>query len=108
MKTQDYIDKLIKKGIDNLNKVELIELNKMLLKSQLKDSTTPTQNWAKTNTVDVLYDMKKSDIENAWIGFDYIEAGYVSPTLVDNAQKYGYLVGPYDSYHSIHKPGEEK
>ncbi len=106
--TDKEIDKLINKGIDNLNKVELIELNKMLLKSQLKDSTIEIKNWAKSNTVDVLDDMKKSGIENAWIGFDDIEAGYVSPMLVDNANKYGYLVGPYDSYHSIHKPGEEK
>ncbi|MGL5694573.1 MAG: glycoside hydrolase, partial [Peptostreptococcaceae bacterium] len=27
---------------------------------------------------------------------------------VEKANKYGYLIGPYDSYHSIHKPGEEK
>lgn len=106
--TDKEIDKLIKKGIDNLNKVELIELNKMLLKSKLKGSTIETKNWAKSNTVDVLDDMKKSGIENAWIGFGDIEARYVSPMLVDNANKYGYLVGPYDSYHSIHKPDEEK
>ncbi|MEG0097718.1 MAG: glycoside hydrolase, partial [Cetobacterium sp.] len=99
---------IVKKGVNNLNRVELIELNKKLLKSELKDATTFSKDWAKSNTIDVLDDMKKSGMDNAWIGFDDIESGYVSPEFVEKANKYGYLVGPYDSYHSIHKPGEEK
>lgn len=102
--TQD----VVKKGINNLNRNELISLNKELLKSKLEDSTTPTTYWARNNTIDVLDDMKKSGLDNAWIGFDDLEAGYVSPEFVKKANDYGYLVGPYDSYHSIHKPGEEK
>ena len=99
---------IVKKGVNNLNRVELIELNKKLLKSEFKDATTSSKDWAKSNTIDVLDDMKKSGMDNAWIGFDDIESGYVSPEFVEKANKYGYLVGPYDSYHSIHKPGEEK
>lgn len=99
---------LIKKGVESLNKVELVELNKILLKSELKDCTTNIKGWAKYNTIDVLDDMKKSGIENAWIGFDDIDAGYVSPEFVEKAEEYGYLVAPYDSYHSIHEPGKEK
>ncbi|WP_371025324.1 glycoside hydrolase [Paraclostridium ghonii] len=102
--TQD----IVKRGVNNLNRNELIALNKELLKSELKDATTPTNYWARNNTIDVLDDMKKSGIDNAWIGFDDLEAGYVSPEFVKKANDYGYLVGPYDSYHSIHKPGEEK
>ena len=33
---------------------------------------------------------------------------YVNPKLVDTANDLGYLIGTYDSYHSIHKPGEEQ
>ncbi|RDY29351.1 hypothetical protein CHL78_001235 [Romboutsia weinsteinii] len=106
--TDDVINKEVKKGIDKLSKIELINLNKKLLKSELKNATTKVDDWAKYNTVDVLDEMKSSGLENAWIGFDDIESGYVSPELVEKANKYGYLVGPYDSYHSIHKPGEEK
>lgn len=102
--TQD----IVKRGVNNLNRNELIALNKELLKSELKDATTPTNYWARNNTIDVLDDMKKSGIDNAWIGFDELEEGYVSPEFVKKANDYGYLVGPYDSYHSIHKPGEEK
>lgn len=101
-------NKIIEKGVNSLNKTELIELNKALLKSEMARSLSQTKDWAKHNTVDVIDEMKNSGIESAWIGFDDIEAGYVSPKLVEKANKYGYLVGPYDSYHSIHKPGEEK
>ncbi|WP_330409783.1 glycoside hydrolase [Romboutsia maritimum] len=47
-------------------------------------------------------------MKKAWIGFDDIESGYISSDLVDKATDLGYLVALYDSYHSIHKPGEEK
>lgn len=102
--TRDYINK----GIANLNRVELINFNKNLLKLELKDSIKPTNQWAKSSTTDILYDMKVAGINNAWIGFDDMEYGYVSPDFVKKANDYGYLVGPYDSYHSIHKPGEEQ
>lgn len=98
----------INKGIESLTKIDLIELNKNLMKSELKDAITEPEDWAKYNTVDIINEMKNSGIENAWIGFDDIEAGYVSPDLVEKANEYGYLVGPYDSYHSIHEPGNEK
>lgn len=106
--TNSDIDSLVKKGVGNLNKVELVKLNKMLLKSELKDSTINMNEWSKHNTLDLIDEMKKSGMDNAWIGFDDIEAGYVSPEFVKKAEDYGYLVAPYDSYHSIHKPGEEK
>lgn len=98
----------IKKGIDKLNRVELVNLNKRLLKSELKNATKPVNEWAKSNTIDVLEDMKRSGMNKAWIGFDDIDSGYVSPEFIKKANDYGYLIGPYDSYHSIHKPGEEK
>ncbi len=58
--TDSEINKLVKKGVDNLNKIELVELNKMLLKSELKQSTIPKNNWSKHNTIDVLDEMKNS------------------------------------------------
>ncbi|MCC0658661.1 glycoside hydrolase [Clostridioides sp. ZZV14-6154] len=102
------IKKVLDKGISKLNRVELIEFNKKLLKSKLGDSVNKIDTWARYNTIDVINDMNKSGIDNAWIGFDDMEDGYVSPEIVKRANDLGYLVGPYDSYHSIHKPGEEK
>ena len=34
--------------------------------------------------------------------------GFRHPTAVAKAKELGYLVGPYDSYHSIHHPDEQE
>ncbi|GCD10138.1 glycoside hydrolase [Clostridium tagluense] len=99
---------LIEKGIDKLNPLELIGLNKSLLKSSLGEAADPIEKWADANTVNVLYDMKKSGIDKMWLGLDDWQEGFLNPKLVSEANKLGYLIGTYDSYHSIHKPGEEK
>ncbi|MBU3108289.1 glycoside hydrolase [Clostridium gasigenes] len=98
---------ILSKGIDNLNKMELIELNKRLLKSELGDIAEPIENWGNSKTTDVLEDINKSGIEKMWIGLDDWNEGFIKPKLVEKANELGYLIGTYDSYHSIHKPGEE-
>ncbi|WP_252250500.1 glycoside hydrolase [Clostridium sp. ZBS13] len=99
---------LVDKGIDNLNSVELINLNKRLLKSVLSDDLVPIEKWSDANTVDVIEDMKNSGLDNMWLGLDDWQEGFIKPELVESANKAGYLIGTYDSYHSIHKPGEEQ
>lgn len=106
--TDKEIDNLLNEGIDNLNKMELIDLNKKLLKSELGDIVDPIENWADANTTDVLEDMKNSGIDKMWVGLDDWNSSFMNPELVEQANESGYLIGPYDSYHSIHKPGEEK
>lgn len=99
-----YLDK----GIENLNEVELVEFNKKVLKSKLKDIVDPVENWGNSVTLDVIEDMKDSGISNLLINFDDWRTGFAKSEFVKNANEYGYLIGTYDSYHSIHKPGEEQ
>ena len=99
---------LLNKGIENLNPVELIDLNKRLLKSVLGNVVDPIEKWADANTVDVIKDMKDSGLENMWIGLDDWQEGFIKPELVKEAEDLGYLIGTYDSYHSIHEPDKEK
>ncbi|MBK3493534.1 hypothetical protein JFL43_01345 [Viridibacillus sp. YIM B01967] len=100
--------KILSKGVDNLNPVELIDLNKRLLKSILGNVVDPIERWADANTVDVIMDMKQSGLENMWIGLDDWQEGFIKPELVKEAENLGYLIGTYDSYHSIHEPGKEQ
>jgi len=100
--------RLLNKGIEKLNPVELIDLNKRLLKSILGDVVDPIKKWADANTVDVIKDMKDSGLEHMWIGLDDWQEGFIKPELVKDAEEFGYLFGTYDSYHSIHEPGKEK
>ncbi|MGW6381356.1 glycoside hydrolase [Peribacillus butanolivorans] len=106
--TNKEIQRLLNRGIENLNPVELIDLNKRLLKSVLGNAVDPIEQWADANTVEVIKDMKDSGLENMWIGLDDWQEGFIKPELVTEAEDMGYLIGTYDSYHSIHEPGKEK
>ena len=95
--------KLAARGADNLNLMELYDLNKRALKSRLKDAIDPMEKWGNGNSLELLDDIRASGIANAWLGFgmDWIP-GLINPEFVKKACEYGYLIGPYDSYHSIH------
>ncbi|AOR25156.1 glycoside hydrolase [Clostridium taeniosporum] len=99
---------LIDKGLENLNPVELIDLNKRLLKSKLGNSVDSIEEWANENTIDILDDIKASGLDNMWIGLDDWREGFRKPEFIKKANEMGYLIGTYDSYHSIHRPGEEQ
>ena len=51
--------------------------------------------------------MKEAGIEKAWIGLPNWEQGFMQPNFVTKAKEMGYLVGPYDSYHSIHEKSDK-
>ncbi|TCP65556.1 glycoside hydrolase [Baia soyae] len=98
----DESKKLIQNGINSLSEQELYALNKKLLKSVLTDSIDDIKEWGKKDT-EMIQDMQRSGIKNAWIGLPNWANGLMNPDLVQKANQSGYLVGPYDSYHSIHE-----
>ena len=96
--------KLISTGLDNLNLMQFYDLNKRALKSVLKDAIDPIEKWGNGNSLELLDDMNKAGIKNAWLGFgmDWMP-GLINPGFVKKACQYDYLIGAYDSYHSIHE-----
>lgn len=108
VETDKETQRILNRGLENLNPVELIDLNKRLLKSALGDIVDPIEKWADANTVDVIKDMKDSGLDNMWIGLDDWQEGFIKPELIKEAEEMGYLMGTYDSYHSIHEPGKEQ
>lgn len=62
--------------------------------------------WDDKASLTFLDSLKKEGIEQAWIGFDTWSKGVNNPKFVQKANKMGYLIGMYDSYHSIHAPGK--
>lgn len=107
-KTNEKINLLVGKGIDNLSQTEIIELNKEALFINTDNVFKDVDTWNNEGTVDLIKDMKDSGIENAWIGLDSWENAFYKPELVETAVEEGYLIGPYDSYHSIHEPNNEE
>lgn len=98
---------LIEKGVGNLNESEMIELNKHALQQSMPEVFAPVQEWTYSRGVEFLEEMKAEGIDKLWIGLDHWAQGLANPNLVDYAVEAGYLIGPYDSYHSIHEPGQE-
>ncbi|PRZ12500.1 glycosyl hydrolase family 101 [Laceyella sediminis] len=93
---------LLSKGIDKLSEQELYTLNKHLLKSALGESVTDVQTWGE-GISNLIREMSRSGLNRAWIGLPNWADGLMNPVAVNTANKTGYLIGPYDSYHSIHK-----
>ncbi|OPA73974.1 hypothetical protein BVG16_26400 [Paenibacillus selenitireducens] len=94
---------LLSKGISNLSEQELYTFNKDLLKHALQDLVDPIAKWGADSSTDILKDMHESGIQKAWIGLPNWANGLKNPTMVQEASQLGYLIGPYDSYHSIQK-----
>lgn len=96
----DTAQQLLNKGLNQLSEQERYTLNKHLLAGVLSELTPPIDQWG-TAVTDVFTDMKKSGVENAWIGLPNWANGLMNPTMVKTAADQGYLIGPYDSYQSI-------
>lgn len=87
---------------------ERIQLHKSLLAASLIDVFEPENTWMSKETTDIIADLKSGGIDHAWIGLvDWTQA-YKTPQVVYAARNAGYLIGAYDSYHSIHPYGQEQ
>ncbi|MDM5188224.1 glycoside hydrolase [Bacillus sp. DX4.1] len=106
-KVDETASELLEKGIGHLTQTELYTLNKHLLKSILGDTVDDIEKWGSADGTNVLKEMNEAGINHAWVGLPNWEQGFIQPEFVKRAEKMGYLVGPYDSYHSIHEKGDK-
>ena len=98
---------LLKKGVGHLTNTELYSLNKHLLKSLLGDAVEEVSKWGNADGTDILKGNERGRNRKAWIGLPNWEQGFMQPNFVTKAKEMGYLVGPYDSYHSIHEKSDK-
>ena len=63
--------------------------------------------WGDGLSVKLLERFAESGLDRLWLGVDSWQDGFRHPTAVAKARELGYLIGPYDSYHSIHHPNEK-
>lgn len=103
-----FMQSCIKKGLDNLSESEQLQFHKHALAANLPEVFLEVDNWMNQETVNLVRELKENGIDHAWIGLNNWEQAYAKPELVATAVSKDYLIGPYDSYHSIHKPGEEQ
>ena len=110
-----YISEILKldslyqwNGPGNPSAYDLLQFNMQTLAEKLPDVFRPADQWMEGGTTALLSQLKEAGIDRAWIGLNSWEQGYAKPELVKQAADQGYLMGPYDSYHSIHEPGREQ
>ena len=91
----------LNKGVDNLNQMETIQFNTNLIQSVYKDSMAPVGEWGNGVSVYMIDQLHKSGINKAWFGINDASLSYFHPQAISMANRGGYLIAPYDSYHSI-------
>lgn len=104
----EQIKQLLSKGYESLNSTEKIQLHKYALAAAAPQIFKSADEWMAADTTDLMKDLKASGVDQAWIGLNSWEQAYAKPELVETAANQGYLIGSYDSYHSIHEPGNEQ
>ncbi|SNZ01752.1 glycoside hydrolase [Flagellimonas pacifica] len=99
---------LIKKGVGNLDDSEIFQLNKAALSAAYSNFLDPVSQWGNGVSEYLLNEFQNTGINKAWIGLDSWLPGEIHPDFVAKSNALGYLIAPYDSYHSIHEPGKER
>ncbi len=102
-----FASDLLNKGVKELNSSELYQLNKELLWLAYREYMEPVSEWGNGTSTYLLKELQLAGIKKGWLGVNDWVPAEIHPDFVKNANDLGYLIAPYDSYHSIHKPGKE-
>ncbi len=103
----DEISDLAFRGAESLSYSDLFRLNKYLFFSHYGEFLAPLAEWGNGTSLFVLDKLQEMGVKRAWLGLASFRNAFMHPGFIDRANELGYLTGVYDSYHSIHEPGNE-
>lgn len=101
------VKRLISRDVSTLSLPELYRRNCLLFYAAFPDTLQHPDEWGNGLSVKLLEQFAENGLDRLWLGVDSWQDGFRHPTAVVKAKALGYLVGPYDSYHSIHHPNEK-
>lgn len=114
---QAYLTVSVAKGIENAlvdkklldlpsqsSHAEVVSKNRIAIANELKSFVRNHNNWGDGLSVVLFNELKSAGIEQAVLTLSDLYGAAVRPDVSIHAEKLGYLVGPYDSYHSVHSP----
>ena len=99
-------EKLISRDDRALSLTEVYRRNCLLFYAAFSDTLRHPDEWGDGLSVKLLEQFAENGLDRLWLGVDSWQDGFRHPVAVAKAKALGYLVGPYDSYHSIHHPNE--
>lgn len=100
-------EKLLSRAPSTLSLSERYRRNCLLLHAAFPNILRHPNEWGGGLSVKLLERFAKNGLDRLWLGVDSWQDGFRHPAAVAKAKELGYLVGPYDSYHSIHHPDEK-
>ena len=100
-------EKLLSRAVSTLSLPELYRRNCLLLYAAFPNTLRHPDEWGDGLSVKLLERFARNGLDRLWLGTDSWQDGFRHPVAIAKAKELGYLVGPYDSYHSIHHPSEK-
>lgn len=88
----------------NTSDADVIAKNRNAIATELKQFVLNQDNWGDGLSIVLLDELKSAGIKRAVLTLSDLYAAAVRPDVVAHADKLDYLIGPYDSYHSVHSP----
>ena len=98
---------LISRDVSMLSIPELYRRNCLLFYAAFAGTLRHPDKWGDGLSVKLLEQFAENGLDRLWLGVDSWQEGFRHPKAVAKAKELGYLIGPYDSYHSIHHPNEK-
>ena len=97
---------LLAKDAASLSLTEVYRLNSLLFYAMFPDELRHPDEWGGGLSLKLLERFTENGLDRLWLGVDSWQEGFRHPVAVAKAKELGYLIGTYDSYHSIHHPQE--
>ena len=100
-------ERYLSRDVSALSITELYRRNCLLLYAAFPNTLRYPNEWGDGLSVKLLERFAKNGLDRLWLGVNSWQDGFRHPFAVAKAKELDYLVGPYDSYHSIHHPNEK-
>jgi hypothetical protein len=97
---------LLAVGVARLSTARLLRLNCLLLEAAFPGEFVPSDRWGDGVSVKMMEQLAAAGLDRLWLGLDSWQGGFRHPQAIRKAKDLGYLIATYDSYDSIHRPGE--
>ena len=89
-----------------LSQADLCRLNSHLLAAAFPNLLAKPETWGNGTSPKMIQQLAAAGFDRLWLGSDGWEGFLERPETVAAAKKAGFLIGPYDSYNSVHRPNE--
>ena len=97
---------LLARGPGALGEAQLDRLNALLFQAAFREDVAEADIWGDGVSVKMMDKLAAAGLDRLWLGLDSWQGAFRHPQAVKRAKDLGYLIGTYDSYDSIHRPGE--